>query len=61
MYSDRIHHRRAKLEERGWSEISDSIIDARNIKIENLMRNNQPIDFIPEFSSDLDLFPKLIR
>lgn len=50
MYSyDRAIHRKAKLEERGWTEVEMNTADNRDLRIDYLLDNDNSIEFIKEW------------
>ena len=50
MYSyDRAMHRKAKLEDRGWTEVEMNTADNRDLRIDYLLDNDNSIEFIKEW------------
>lgn len=50
MYSyDRAIHRKAKLEDRGWTEVEMNTADNRDLRIDYLLDNDNSIEFIKEW------------
>ena len=51
MYSyERATHRRAKLESRGWEEVSRNRVQRRDLKIDFILRNKEEFEFTKEWS-----------
>lgn len=50
MYSyDRAIHRKAKLEDRGWTEVEMNTADNRDLRIDYLLDNDNSIEFVKEW------------
>jgi hypothetical protein len=51
MYSyERATHRRAKLESRGWEEVSKNRVQRRDLKIDFILQNKEEFEFTKEWS-----------
>ena len=50
MYSyERATHRKAKLESRGWEEVSRNRVQRRDLKIEFILENKEEFEFTKEW------------